>query len=184
MIRCRHSTAARTRRTALVATMLACSTLRAEAQDPTPAARNGWIVGGLLGVPGVEGEVAPELLTLGVGATRLQPNRLGLDLALGTMPRAMTEGVVVLGARVGGAMPIALGRDAFVIPSAGLSGIGGIGAGGGGGIGGYYWGLASVLAAGSTGFRAGASWHRMLGSGSAIWLLELGIMRVPLPRSP
>jgi hypothetical protein len=184
MIRCSGSTAARMRQMALMAMTLDCSALRAKAQEPTPAVRDGWIVGGLVGVPGWETNVIPELFTIGVGATRLQPNRLGVDLALGTMPRAVAEGVVVLGARVGGAVPLALGRDAFLIPSVGLSGIGGVGGGGVGGAGGVYAGLATVVATGSLGFRAGVTGHRFNGFRGTVWLVELGLMHVPLPRAP
>jgi hypothetical protein len=160
----------------------ACIAAPARAQDTASTVRCGWIVGALVGVPGAQGEVEPALFTLGVGATRLEPNRPGVDLAVGMLPRALEAGVIGIGARLGGGVPVALSRDAFVIPSAGLTAVGAVGAGGGGGMAGFYWGVATVLAAGSVGGRAGVTWHRPFGEGSSIYLIELGLMHVPLPR--
>jgi len=173
---------ARIRRTAVVAVASAFIVVPARAQDTASAVRNGWIVGALVGVPGADGEVEPALVTLGVGATRLVPNRPGLDLAVGVIPRALEAGVIGVGARVGASVPVGLGRDVFVIPSAGLSAVGAAGAGGAGGMAGVYWGAATVLAAGSVGGRVGVTWHRPFGEQSSIYLIELGLMRVPLPR--
>ena len=166
----------------LVAVAAAFVVVPAGAQDTARTARRGWIVGALVGVPGSEGEVEPALFTLGVGVTRLVPNRPGLDLAVGMIPRVLEAGVIGVGARVGGGVPFALGRDAFVIPSAGLSAVGAAGGGGAGGLAGIYWGVATVLASGSVGGRAGVTWHRPFGEQGSIYLLELGLMRVPLPR--
>lgn len=143
--------------------------------------RAGWVVGPLLGVPGTGSDYDPSFFTLGVGATRLSPNRPGFDLAIGTVPRALSEGFIPIGARVGASIPFALNRDAFVIPSAGLSAIGAIGTGGVGAIGGYYWGAAALIARGKVGFRAGMTWHRPVEADDSIWLVEIGVMRVPLP---
>jgi hypothetical protein len=150
------------------------------AQDQV-SARDGWIVGPLIGVPGVGSETFAEAATLGVGATRLVPNRPGVDLALGVVPRFLSDGAVVLGARVGVGLPLALTDDVFLVPSAGLSAVGGFGNGGAGGTGGFYGGAATVLAVGSVGFRAGVTWHRYGSGNGNLWLAELGLMHVPLP---
>ncbi|HEV7993044.1 MAG TPA: hypothetical protein VGP25_14555 [Gemmatimonadaceae bacterium] len=152
----------------------------AQAQDTT-LVRDGWIVGPLIGVPGVGRESAAEFFTLGVGGTRLVPNRPGADLAIGIVPRILSEGVVAMGARAGLALPLALTGDLFLIPSAGLSAVGGVGSGGGGGTGGIYGGAAAVIAAGSVGFRAGVTLHRYGQPDGNLWLVEVGLMHVPLP---
>jgi hypothetical protein len=132
-------------------------------------------------VPGAGSDYDPSFFTLGVGVTRLSPNRPGLDFAIGTVPRAIPEGIIPIGARIGASIPFALGPDVFVIPSAGASGIGAVGGGGVGAIGGYYWGAAGLVARGRTGFRAGITWHRPYEADDSVWLVEVGVMRVPLP---
>ena len=63
------------------------------------------------------------MVTLGVGVTRLVPDHLGLDFAIGTAPALLADGVVPIGVRIGPSIPLALGRDVFFIPSAGFSAI-------------------------------------------------------------
>ena len=152
------------------------------AQDPTVWTRDGWIVGPLIGLPGTGSASSLELLTLGVGVTRLVPNQLGLDFPIGTLPIAFEKGMVPIAARSGPTIPLALGRDAFFIPSAGLSAIGFAGSEGIGGLMGWYWGAAAVVAQGSVGLRAGVTLHKpFVGSASPVWLAEIGFMHVPLP---
>lgn len=165
----------------LVAVLLIASAPVARGQDSTSSGRNGWVIGPLLGVPGAGSDYDPSFFTLGVGVTRLSPNRPGLDFAIGTVPRAVPEGILPIGARIGASIPLALGPDAFVIPSAGASGIGAVGAGVVGAVGGYYWGAAGLVARGRTGFRAGITWHRPFEADASVWLVEVGVMRVPLP---
>jgi hypothetical protein len=167
-------------RVLLSAALVSSTVTDAGAQEPA-GARDGWIVGPLIGVPGVGTEAFTEAITLGVGATRLVPNRPGVDLALGVVPRFIGDGAIVLGARVGLGLPLALSNDLFVVPSAGLSALGGFGGGGGGGTAGFYGGVATVLAVGSMGFRAGVTWHRFGSGDGNLWLAELGMMHVPLP---
>ena len=164
----------------LVALLLVASAPVARGQDSTSSGRNGWVIGPLLGVPGAGSDYDPTFFTLGVGVTRLSPNRPGLDFAIGTVPRAIPEGIFPIGARVGASIPFALGPDAFVIPSAGASGIGAVGGGGVGAIGGYYWGAAGLVARGRVGFRAGITWHRPVDADASVWLVEVGVMRMPL----
>jgi hypothetical protein len=167
-------------RVPLCALALACATTSVGAQE-TASIRDGWIVGPLVGVPGVGGEPFTEAITFGVGGTRLAPNNLGADLAIGLVPRFLADGVLVLGARAGVGIPLALTRDFFLVPSAGLSAVGGLGGGGGGGTGGVYAGGAAVLATGSVGFRAGVTFHKLGDANGSLWLMEFGIMHVPLP---
>jgi hypothetical protein len=167
-------------RIALGALALACAATRLSAQEGE-SRRDGWIVGPLVGVPGVGSEPFTQAFTLGVGGTRLVPNRPGADLAIGIVPRFLPEGAVVLGARAGVGIPLALTQDVFLVPSAGLSAAGGFGSGGGGGTGGVYGGAAAVIASGSLGFRAGITLHSFGGGNSMLWLMELGLMHVPLP---
>lgn len=177
---------------ALLSIALSSAPMVTHAQDSTsasPAAatrevRSGWIVGGLVGMPGFGAEPLPELMTLGLSATHLVPNRPGLDVALSALPRGFMEGVLVLHGRLGIALPVTLGRNAFLIPSGGVSAIGGMGGGDAGGIAGYYGSVATVLATGSVGFRAGVALHRFAGLDGAVWHVELGVMHVPLPHVP
>jgi hypothetical protein len=144
--------------------------------------RDGWIVGPLVGLPGAGSEAAYPLVTLGVGVTRLVPNRVGLDFAIGTVPRVMLDGLFPIAARIGPSIPLPIGRDAFFIPSGGLSAIGIAGAGGVGGVVGWYTGAAAVVAYKSVGLRAGATVHVLNGGMTPLWLAEIGVMSVPLPR--
>lgn len=165
----------------LVLLLLVVSATVARAQDPARIERDGWVVGPLLGVPGAGSDYDPTFFTLGVGVTRLFPNRPGLDFAIGTVPRAIPEGIIPIGARIGASIPLAVSGEVFVIPSAGASGIGAAGGGGAAAIGGYYWGAAALVARGKVGFRAGITWHRPVDVDATVWLVEIGVMRVPLP---
>jgi hypothetical protein len=163
---------------------------RAVAQDAPPAAadstgaeRRGSLVGLSVGVPRYEGETVPELFTVGVQWTQLRPGRPGFDFAIGTMPRLLSEGLVVFGARGGVAVPIAPAPGVLLLPSAGVSLLGGVGAGGGAGTSGFNAGLAAaVLPAGGVGLRAGVTWHRFEEAGGGVWLWELGLVRGPRTR--
>jgi len=147
--------------------------------------REGWIVGPLVGLPGAGSEAAYPLVTLGLGVTRLVPDEPGLDFSIGTAPYLLAFGVVPVAARLGASIPLSLGRDAFFIPSAGFSAVAVAGAGEDVGppVVGWYWGGAAVLAHGSVGLRAGVTLHHSLaGNDSPVWLAEIGVMHVPLPR--
>jgi hypothetical protein len=148
------------------------------AADSTGPARVGWLVGASIGLPGAGGEAAPSLFTVGAHVTQLRPGRPGVDLAVGTVPRALAEGVVALGARAGVGLPLALSRGVLVLPSAGASLLGGVGAGGVGGTAGLHAGVAAVVLPASTvGLRAGVTWHRFEETGGGLWLLEVGFVR-------
>jgi hypothetical protein len=154
----------------------------ANAHDATTARRNGWIVGPLVGLPGVRSKAVYPLVTLGVGVTRLVPDHVGVDFAIGTAPRLIAEGLVPIAVRIGPSIPLVLGPDAFFIPSAGLSAIGTASGEDFGGDVGWFAGAAAVVARGPLGFRAGVTVHGPLFAATPLWLAEIGIMSVPLPR--
>ena len=152
------------------------------AQDSAGPRLRGWLVGASVGVPVVDGVSVPELFTIGINWTQLRPGRLGADFSLGTMPRALSEGVLAVGARGGVALPLALRPGVLVLPSAGVSLLGGAGGGGGAGTTGFNAGLAAVIhGAGSAGLRTGVTWHRFSDAKAAVWLWEVGVVRIPRP---
>jgi hypothetical protein len=168
-------------RAILVVTTLMLATQRsARAQDSTTARRDGWMVGPLLGLAGAASGPGLAIVTLGAGVTRLVPNRPGLDFSIGTIPEAFLAGLVPIAFRVGPSIPLAMGPDAFFIPSAGFSAI--ALAGSPSGVAAWYWGAAAVAARGPAGLRAGVTWHARPGTHELIWIAEIGFMRVPLPR--
>src|SRR5262245_32799132 len=64
-------------------------------QSSDTAKPGGWLVGGSIGVPAFAGGASPELFTVAVHGTQLRPRAPGFDFAVGTMPRALAEGVAV-----------------------------------------------------------------------------------------
>ena len=161
----------------LAAAALACAASTTGAAQEAPRARDsvstrraGWLVGGSIGVPGYGSESVPELMTVGVHWTRLQPGRIGGDFSIGTMPRAFFEGVMVLGARAGVALPLELSPAFLLLPSGGVSLIGGAGGeGGGGGAGVNPGGAAGVPPAGSPRLRLGITGHPVPGTREGGW---------------
>jgi hypothetical protein len=140
--------------------------------------RGDWLVGASFGVPGYGTEPLVELFTIGIQWTQVRPGRLGADFSLGTIPRALVEGVVVVGFRAGAALPLAFSSGLLLLPSAGLSFIGGVGQGGGGGTAGLNAGVSAVFfGTQATGLRTGVTWHRFPDTGGALWLLEMGFAR-------
>lgn len=152
-------------------------------EDSLAGPRGGWLGGMSVGVPGSGSDAAPQLLTIGGNWTHVRAGRVGADFALGTMPRALSEGVLVLGARGGIALPLALSPNVLLLPSGGISVLGGIGSGGAGGIAGWNVGLSTVLSGvNGAGLRTGVTWHRFGPDGEAIWLWEIGFVRGPRRR--
>jgi len=154
----------------------------AHVREAAAARPHGWIVGPLVGLPGAGSEAAYPLLTLGVGVTRFVPNEPGLDFAIGTAPYALAFGVIPVAARLGASIPMALSRDAFLIPSAGISAVAAAGDEVGPPVVGWYWGGAAVVAHGSVGLRVGVTWHQIPHSEPSVWLVEVGVMHVPVPQ--
>jgi hypothetical protein len=152
----------------------------AQGQDSTATPSGGWMLGASLGMFGVGTESLPlELFTFGMHWTQVRPGHLGADVSIGTVPRVLAEGVVIAAARLGVTYPLSVAPGVLLLPTAGLSVIGGAGAGGAGATTGYNLGGAVVLGTGPVGFRAGATWHRLDLSSSAVWLVELGIVGRP-----
>lgn len=151
-------------------------------REAATARPHGWIVGPLVGLPGAGSEAAYPLLTLGVGVTRFVPNEPGIDFAIGTAPYALAFGVIPVAARLGPSIPIELGPDAFLIPSAGISAVAFAGDDVVPPVLGWYWGGAAVVARGSVGLRVGVTWHQVPHSEPSVWLVEVGVMHVPVPQ--
>jgi hypothetical protein len=165
-------------------TLLMMAASRLDAQESPSLDRQGWIIGGSLGMFGSGAETAPlELMTVGVNFTQVRPRWIGADISIGTMPRVLAEGVMVLGGRFDATIPVPVAPGVLLLPAAGFSVVGGAGDGGAGGVVGYNVGAAAVFGTGNVGFRTGLTWHRLEESTSGIWLLEVGIARLPAFRS-
>lgn len=174
--RCAHWT----RAARIVLVSIALSTTRLLAQDSTASRGTPWMVGGSIGVVGFGTNVASELTTVSIHFTQMQPDRLGLEFSIGTIPRLLLEGLfVVVVARPGVVLPIELAPGVLILPSAGATLVGALGSGGAGSVVGYNVGGAAVFGAASTGFRVGLTWHQLQTPGSGLWLLELGIVNLP-----
>lgn len=170
-------------RLARVLAGLACAAPSMAAQDTTSTRSGDWLVGASIGLPMYQSDPLPELFTVGVHWTQLRPGELGADISIGILPRAITFGAGVVGARVGAALPLELSPGFLLLPSGGLSLVGGAGNGGIGGAKGVNAGVAGVvLGSRSIGLRGGITWHWFGGIQGSVWLLELGL--VDNPRRP
>src|SRR5688572_23519688 len=157
--------------------MIACTVASPiRAQDTAVVRPDPWIFAFTFGLPGYRSQTEMELLTMGIQVTQLRPNRPSADVALGTMPRALAEGLVVMGLRGGVAVPLRMSDEAYLLPSAGVSAIG-VASETGGGVLGVNTGLSVVLARdGRDGVRLGMTWHKFQDLRGAVWLLEFGII--------
>jgi hypothetical protein len=157
----------------------------ASAQDSTAtpdstAARGGWIVGPSLGLPTAGGDVSAEALTLGLSFTSLNPGRLGADISVGTMPRALASGIVAFGFRVGAAYPVPVTRNLLLLPAAGFSMIGFVSHEAFGGAMGLNAGLAAVIHGESPiGLRLGVTGHQFMSAEAPVYLVEVGVVSMP-----
>ena len=164
-----------------------CASLRAGAQGSAPADGNaskldGWLAGVSLGLPGYRSTTAPSLMTVAFNVSQLRPGHIGPDLSIGTMPSLLPEGAVPFFARAGFALPFEAAPSVLVLPSAGLTVVGVSGPDGSGAIPGLNVGLATVAYSGTVGLRTGITLHSFPGARGAIWLLEVGVVNVPLRR--
>ena len=150
---------------------------QSSAPDSTVKSRGGTLIGFSVGVPGYISTPVPELFTVGLNLTQIKAGQLGADFAIGTMPRAFAYGAGVIGARLGGTLPIPIRPDLLLLPTAGLSLLAGAGEGGGAEVGGVNAGLAAVVWSGSNGVRTGMTVHRFEGVPGTIWLVEFGWVR-------
>ena len=150
----------------------------------TIAEARGTLFGFSIGAPGYRSSIATELVTLGAHWTQLTPGQPGFDVSVGTLPRFLVDGLVVLGARAGLAVPLVVGERFVLLPSAGVSGLGGIGSYGMGGTYGFNAGVAAVLQSDfdSEGLRVGITWHQFDGAPAGLYLLEVGWVRIPRNR--
>jgi hypothetical protein len=164
--------------TVLLAALVTLNAGRARAQAPDSLVERGQHGTGMFGVsigmPAYGGQPIPQLFTVGVNATGTSPGRIVPDFSIGTMPRTLSEGLVVLGLRGGVALPLTLAPNFTLLPSAGISLIG---ASVGGGIAGVNAGVAGVIWTGATGIRSGVTWHHFQNSRTGVWLIELGLVR-------
>ena len=151
-------------------------------QDSDRAKPSGWLIGGSIGVPTVGGNASADLFTVAAHWTQLRPRGVGADFAVGTMPRALAEGVVVGFARAGFVLPLRVSQGVVILPSAGVTLVGAASGDGGGSNTGLNAGLHAVIfGMGSVGLRAGVAWHRFAGAESSVSLWELGLVHVPRP---
>lgn len=166
---------------------VACASLSAGAQGSAPAdgttpRLDGWLAGASLGMPGYRSTTAPSLMTVAFNVSRLRPGHIGPDLSIGTLPSFLSEGAVPFVVRAGFALPLEAAPTVLVLPSAGLTVVGVSGPDGGGAVPGLNVGLATVAYSGTVGLRTGITLHSFPGARGAIWLLEVGVVHVPLRR--
>lgn len=149
------------------------------AQDAPALPETYWLAGMSVGIPSADGQTEPELATIGAHWTKVRPGRLGPDISIGTMPRVVAAGLMVVGVRAGVALPLTLAPGLVMLPSGGISLIGVASTGGAGGVAGFNAGAAAVLYGSRLGVRTGLTWHRFQGSASGVWLMEIGVVGMP-----
>jgi hypothetical protein len=146
-------------------------------QETPPAHRDGWVMGGSVGVLGPERVVYPGRFTVGAHWTRVTPGRLGPDFSVGTVPALLFPRLVV-GARGGVALPIALTRNVYVLPSGGVSMVSLLGPGALHGAVGLNAGIAAMAFVDrSYAVRVGVTAHRLSGVDGTARLVEVGLVR-------
>jgi hypothetical protein len=161
----------------LAVAVLAPGRTEAQAAPTDEHAPNGSIIGLTIGVPGYERQAQTDLVILGLDILHAKPSRVGVDFALGTLPRALSNRAVVLGGRLDAVVPIAVTRDFWLMPVAGGSMIGGASSDGGGdAFGGVNAGLGAILWSGRFGLRSSMTWHHFIDARGAVWLAEFGFV--------
>ncbi|HEY7236799.1 MAG TPA: hypothetical protein VH539_21745 [Gemmatimonadaceae bacterium] len=165
---------------AFVPIALAAIAFRAEAQasDSLRAALDHWAIGISLGLPAYRRQVVPEFTTVAISFTQFRPERLGADIAIGTVPRLDQSSLGALGGRAGVTFPLAPVKHLLILPSAGVSAIAMASPGGAGGAAGFNGCLATVLYAGDVGLRTGITVNSLHGFGAPVWLLEVGFVAI------
>jgi hypothetical protein len=148
--------------------------------DTAKARAGGLMVGYVLGMPGTRREPIPALFTAGVSFTQIHPNHIGADVSVGTMPFLLPFGVIPLGLRLGVALPVSVAPHLLLIPSTGLSLVGAFGQTGGGGLAGLNVGASAVSYIEQVGVKASLTWHGFSGMEGPVWLVELGVVNVPV----
>ena len=155
----------------------------ARAQSAVATVRDGWAEGALVGRIRVEGVSDANATDIGLGVTRFAPRRPGVDLAVVTIPQLFRDGQIPVHARLGVALPFGSGDGPFLLPTVGLDAAGLAGESDGGWVG-YHLGARALFVTGGVGIQAGVAWVRAVGASNALWLAELGVLRVPLPAPP
>ena len=152
-------------------------------QDPATTRPRGWLVGGSVGIPAAGGTTSVDLFTVAAQWTQVRPRGLGADFALGTMPRALAEGLVVGFGRAGFALPFQISKGVLILPTAGVTVVGAASGDGGGSNTGLNAGVAAVIfGTRSVGLRTGVTWHRFTGAEASVSLWELGLVHIPRRR--
>jgi hypothetical protein len=160
----------------------------ARAQRSTTTVRDGWVAGALVGRIAITDIPDARATALGVAVTRVAPRTPGVDLAVVTIPTLYRDGQIPLHARVGVAFPLGTGNGIVLVPAAGADAAGALGETAGGWVG-YHLGARALFAARRLGVQAGVTWARAVNARNSLWLVELGLMRVPAlgppkPRPP
>ena len=136
-------------------------------------------------IPQVSGRSGAEFTAVGLTVSPARPNRLGAELAFVVVPYALGFGVVAGAVRANIGLPIRLGPNMLLVPSAGLTLLGALGSGVGGGRRGVNGTVALVYvfdstqaSASSIGLRAALAFHRFGSSDDGgIRMFEIGIVR-------
>lgn len=157
----------------------------AQQEDPLPLTPSRWMLGGTVMMPSAAGGADVSLVALGLSAGTLRPNALGGDLAFVVLPRAVIAGVLVVGVRANLALPLVVGRNALLVPSAGVSLLGAAGAGGVGGLPGLNGTMAMIFftrplsdPGPAHGLRIALAMHRFGRDGEGgVQMLEIGFVR-------
>lgn len=154
---------------------LSCVLLCASAEA---AAQSTWMLGGSVGMPYYrEFFGGLDLISIGFNFTQVSAERrIGGDFSVFTFPVAVKNGVVLLGSRLGLALPLKAGRHVMFVPSGGATLVGGAGSGGATARVGANAGMATVLWAGETGLRLGATFHTFQDVRGVVWLFEIGFV--------
>jgi hypothetical protein len=166
-----------------VALLVLSGTRVARAQSSTTTVRDGWVAGALVGRIAIADIPDARATAVGVAATRFAPRRPGLDLAVVTIPTLYRDGQIPLHARMGVAFPLGSGTGPVLVPTAGVDAAGALGETAGGGVV-YHPGARALVAARRLGLQAGVAWVRAVNARNSLWLVELGLMRVPAPGPP
>ncbi len=155
----------------------------ARAQTIDTVTRDGWVVGGLVGRIRVADVPDGHGTAIGLGATRFTPQRPGVDLAVVTIPQLFRSGQIPLHGQLGVAVPFQMGSRLFLVPTVGVDAAGLPGETSGGWVG-YHWAARALFATRQLGLEAAVVWVRAVNAPNTMWLVELGLMHVPLPGPP
>ena len=147
----------------LVATLLASSPARSQDSASREAP---WHTAVSFGLPTFNGELGWPLFTVGANFTRMANGVLSPDFSIGTVPLALSFGMLPIGMRGGLALPMRATSGMYVVPSAGFSMITAFGAT----VTGVNAGIALVS---NKGERVGITWHRF-SEFETFMLIEVG----------